>query len=252
MGLLSGCDNNGGKPSFQNFKFDEELQEAEKDTIIRKVRNELADNAISVVAEGSSKTEYKNYKSESKSKTTLKLFDSYHIHREHNGETSYTVNALSWKTKQSSVSDRFDDTQNKAIVSLTHQNELDTETYSVTNYSQDENVSLNVNALNDALAVAVPLNSQKLTAYKDGKNYALAYSTIRETYTPVAWGDSYKESISKTRSQMVVKLDSNYRITSCYQFSDNAANQDPNTNEWYKKVQTLSTGYIKYTIKYGS
>ena len=47
MGLLSGCDNNGGKPSFQNLKFDEQLPETEEAEIIRKVRAE--ENIPSIV-----------------------------------------------------------------------------------------------------------------------------------------------------------------------------------------------------------
>ena len=124
-------------------------------------------------------------------------------------------------------------------------------TFVVSPYAASEQESINSTAYSSKysgiISTVTPYN-----AYKDGKNFVFANSTINESITAVEWGSSTKEYRTLSRTQTICNINSSYRITSGYILSEQYANRDPETGEWFKKNTLLYLTKQTFSVSYGT
>ncbi len=240
MGLV-GC-NNSAVASFKNYTFQDFLTGQKRDELLDRVARKLAD-LTAINKETYNKTKSDNNAYELKGKNKIVFYDQNHVHMDSSSDSITTKEGIAVKDKDKSTYDSFD-WEEKNIV---YRESNDGIYYLVSEKSETSTLSDRIttyfkNYVGDYTT---------LRAYKDGNGYAFATSTITETREDVLGGDLTREHYTKSRSQQIFKVNSNYEFTSWYSYRDKETNRDPGTNRWYDKAKRIETYSMSATFKYG-
>lgn len=81
-------------------------------------------------------------------------------------------------------------------------------------------------------------------------SYAVVFSNIEKNVSAVQWGDKTKERIISRKNQAAFFISKDYKLTSCYWYSETKANYDSTTGEWFDSEQLSSRSYTSIKYKY--
>ena len=107
-------------------------------------------------------------------------------------------------------------------------------------------------AISQLLGTSDNIDYAACYANKDGSFTCVGSSSVTKTVTAVEWGASTKELIKESKTQSVLFVDKDYRVTSYYHYSEQSSNRDGNTGEWYDSVQITSYDYYSLVCHYGT
>ena len=98
--------------------------------------------------------------------------------------------------------------------------------------------------------VSLPGSNATYYTKSDG-SYAVVSSNIEKQVTGVQWGNSTKEYIVSSKSQVVYSITKDFKLSSYYSYEEASTNRDPSTGEWFDSTLTLYRSYQSIDYKYG-
>ncbi len=237
----------------EGFEFVRELSFSEKQ-IVRSNVLAQKDNVtkISVSVYSSEQNELATYSSERGE--TIELFANDYTKRTYSHLEEETTGGATYNSTYEGTIEYWSDEEENAVVTYTKGNDegiefedFDREVY--TDDSKEEVVDGGIHEqLNSVINTALSTN-----IYEDKKgNLFTFYSSVSETYTAVEWGTETKVLHQLERMQISAKFNSDYEITQASYYYDLITNQDPTTNNWYDKDQTVEKYGVQYVLKYGT
>lgn len=98
--------------------------------------------------------------------------------------------------------------------------------------------------------VSLPGSNATYYTKSDG-SYAVVSSNVEKQVTGVQWGNSTKEYIVSSKSQVVYSITKDFKLSSYYSYEEASTNRDPSTGEWFDSTLALYRSYQSIDYKYG-
>ncbi len=255
LSLVSCGSGSGSKSDFKDRKYVDKLTDAEAAEVLAEARVKLND-VSSISSKSNSVQERDNYKLEEVREQKASVYSEGGAHSESKLTRKSTDQGVSYEHKEENVSDSFFD--KKTVESVDH--------YYVMSYQLTDGEESAAGAeISEAVYNLMPKMMGKSLAeaslgitefatadayeLKDG-SHEFVVSTIAEAHAGVEWGVGVKELITITRTQKVLTISKEGKITKAESFEESQRNRDSVTQAWYSSVKTVSKATGSVEVKY--
>lgn len=255
LSLVSCGSGSGSKSDFKDRKYVDELTNAEAAELLAEARIKLND-VSSISAKSNSVTERDNYKLEEVGEEKITVYSEGGAHGETKLTRKSTDQGVSYEHKEENVSDSFFD--KKTVESVDHYYYM---AYQLTDGEEmatgTEIPEAYYNLMPKMMSKSLAETYLGITGFatadayelKDG-SHEFVVSTITESHTGVEWGVGVKELITITRTQNVLTISKEGKITKAELFTESQRNRDSVTQAWYSSVKTVSKTTTSLEVKY--
>ena len=249
---LSGCNSyKAGK--FNELTFKEEVTGKDKEELINKIKDKWLSFA-SITMKGESKNQANGFYDNEEFEYKYTAYSNSVVHIDATGKTDSYEDGIKIKKEEKVSNDIWNYKEGSKIMYAEERN--NETTYStVSSYLESEaseaGKKVDLYALDLIQQMTEYMNN--MNVYKTGKNeYVLIDSLENETYSAVAWGNETKEKYVLRHEQTIMVVNGDGEIKKLFYYFEYITNQDPNSNEWYKRNKKVSTTSIEVKIKYGN
>ena len=252
--ILTGC--GSSKVSFKDdLKVERELTISEAAVVTNKVAEKIVDELTGFTEKG--KSEESNllggYVEEWESK--FKLYSDNYARNEASYTYTYTNYGVTVSSSEKGTIELFDDQEQKSIVEFAEyksNNGIEYADFDWDTYTDETAEETRKGFVKYALNKNYAYPDLDYTAFLlKGGTYAFIYSTSQVNVEYFGYESGTKEFRQEEKSQTIIKVDKNYKITSYTEFHDVTTNRDPATGEWYKKAKSVSHTENTRTYSYG-
>ena len=249
---LSGCNSyKAGK--FNELTFKEEVTGKDKEELINKIKDKWLSFA-SITMKGESKNQANGFYDNEEFEYKYTAYSNSVVHIDATGKTDSYEDGIKIKKEEKISGDIWNYKEGSKIMYAEERN--NETTYStVSSYLESEaseaGKKVDLYALDLIQQMTEYMNN--MNVYKTGNNeYVLIDSLENETYSAVAWGNETKEKYVLRHEQTIMVVNGDGEIKKLFYYFEYITNQDPNSNEWYKRNKKVSTTSIEVKIKYGN
>ena len=221
----------------------------EKREVASRVKEKIVAQVSKYTIKKTSNYTYDNYSSEGVEEHSANIYSNYYREETTKNTGNITQNGISYKENNETKAYSFDYPERKSIISYIIYDSY--VSFFHNQYSEEEANTARDNLQTSHLSSITELLStgDYYEASKGG--YAIASSYVEESRTGVAYGSETKEYVRINKTQTVVNISKDYKITSATRYSETITNRDPNTSRWYKKETTTKKETTSYSITYG-
>lgn len=258
LGLsLASCGSSGSKKGdFKDRSYEDLLKDAEKMEIFTKARQELQ-QVSSYVKKSESKTDQDHNKVETTGEEKAVFYSEGGTHSEEKVSEKHSEEGISYSHKEENVKDAF--YEKTTVESVDH---FFVMSYSLENGDESASGNEITKAVYDALPksgtknaleaeLSIAAFSAAMEGYKvKGGSYEFVTSSIYENHVGEDWGVGVKEKITITKSQKVLTVSKEGKITKFVDTTETQTNRDPGTQAWYSSVKTTQVDNTTYEFKY--
>lgn len=253
--ILSGCGSK--KLSFQeDLKYERELTISEIATVQRKALENMFESLKSIKSTFNEKSIEGHEEQTSEASSEITLYSDLYARLVSKSKETDKNNGVAITTPTEEIEEIFDYPDRSSITYYSEykvNNELDSAGFDYYDYLAVEADQIRADFY-ESIIYDRHLNpfDNGGTAYlaKDG-SYAFVNSIIEEDFDYIGYDSGIKEFKSVYKSQNIVKVDKNYKVTSVSYYTDYSANRDEITNEWFKDMKSLYHVEGTATFSYG-
>ena len=248
--LLCGCNNYRSGKFNEKLSFGEELTNEKKEEIIKNIKDKwLSFSKVAVKIE--SKNELKEEYYNENVTYEYAAYKNSLIHVDVEDKIDSYEDGIKIKKVEKSTRDIWDYAEgSKVMERITRRNGT---TYNlVYSYSETEKKEASKQVYLKALDMLSQLiaNMNNMDVYEEKGSFVFIASAKNENYSGIAWGNETKEKHTLSQTQKIIVVNKDYEIEKMLSFSEQYTNQDPVTNEWYRKDKKISYTSIEVKVTY--
>lgn len=248
--LLCGCNNYKSGKFNEKLSFGEELTNEKKEEIIKNIKDKWL-SFSKVVVKIESKNELKEEYYNENVTYEYAAYKNSLIHVDVEDKIDSYEDGIKIKKVEKSTRDIWDYAEgSKVMERITRRNGT---TYNlVYSYSETEKAEASKQVYLKALDMLSQLiaNMNNMDVYEEKGSFVFIASAKNENYSGIAWGNETKEKHTLSQAQKIIVVNKDYEIEKMLSFSEQYTNQDPDTNEWYRKDKKISYTSIEVKVTY--
>ena len=248
--LLCGCNNYRSGKFNEKLSFGEELTNEKKEEIIKNIKDKwLSFSKVAVKIE--SKNELKEEYYNENVTYEYAAYKNSLIHVDVEDKIDSYEDGIKIKKVEKSTRDIWDYAEgSKVMERITRRNGT---TYNlVYSYSETEKKEASKQVYLKALDMLSQLiaNMNNMDVYEEKGSFVFIASAKNENYSGIAWGNETKEKHTLSQTQKIIVVNKDYEIEKMLSYAEQYTNQDPVTNEWYRKDKKISYTSIEVKVTY--
>lgn len=248
--ILTGCNNYKSGKFNEKLEFGEELTDEQATEVIKKVKEKwLSFSKVTVKAESKNELKEEYYNENITYEYTAYKNSLVHIDVEDKID-SYE-DGIKIKKVEKSTRDIWNYKEGSKIMEKIARRSGTTYNL-VYSYNESEQAEAGKNAylkVLDMLQQTIS-NMNNMDVYEQNGSYIFISSAKNENYSGVAWGNETKEKHTLSQTQKIIVVNKDYEIEKMLSYSEQYTNQDPVTNEWYRKDKKISYTSIEVKVTY--
>ena len=247
---LTGCNNYKSGKFNEKLEFGEELTDEQITEVIKKVKEKwLSFSKVTVKAESKNELKEEYYNENITYEYTA--YKNSLIHIDVEDKVDSYEDGIKIKKVEKSTRDIWNYKEGSKIMEKIARRSGTTYNQ-VYAYSVAEQAEVGKNAYLKALDMLQQLiaNMNNMDVYEKNGSYIFISSAKNENYSGVAWGNETKEKHTLSQTQKIIVVNKDYEIEKMLSYAEQYTNQDPVTNEWYRKDKKISYTSIEVKVTY--